>query len=836
MKKSKLIGWPIVLIISLALIVVGLWLGFTKQGLDLIGYDSTAGYPYYVAQSFGGSENILSLLSTLVFESFVGLFVFDASINIISIACYCIIGLSIILVIIQLITYIHSKKPSMILWIIVTLLFAFGGSLVCALSKEYFGVNGELFADSLNAPEGSGTNGSITIKTTLLFQNKGLHGILLSIFAYVVLLGILLFVISSLVILIQTLVYASSHKLDKYFKQHPELAKANTHPSIGFDNGEAAIGGSTNNINTVGNSSPLVIQYINSYGTNDAPIASKPQCCEGHKETPTEPKGECCHKKEEHVPPMYGYPYPPMYGYPYPPYPYPYPPMMPQQPQKEEKAEGNNEKPLTKSDLKEVINETIAELKKADEEKEVVEERVYQNEDGEELEYVDLDELKEMIKTQIKEAVDEFTPIQVEPQKDEPKEDPTINPAETTGYAEEPRLEEKVAETPTFIETKEPETKVEVTTPIVVAVPSKAIEEDLPEEPEVSEETVEETLTEEEVRSLISEELKEALKDFSKPKKKRIIHKITDHEVPEYETQIIKDDEVTTSEVTKVKEEKVEEVTPTTSETTKTEEEKVETAPVEVISEEKPQEVETTSLEEEEKPIETEVSETKVEETPTQEVIEDKVDNEPKPTEVSLPKEEQPQEVKVEEPKTIEPVIEEVKEEKTEVEEKKAPVKQEPRGKEAEIEKGEVIRLNFFERIVSGDEILKNNYQSIKALLMSYGLKDRISSTGDTFRLHKVTYAKITALGDSLKIYLALDPKDYYSTALPVQDVSKKDAYKDIPLAFKIRSDLSLRRANELILAAMRKAGFEPIPDFTPEDYVKEIEGIIAKNKEKESK
>ena len=101
MKKSKLIGWPIVLIISLALIVVGLWLGFTKQGLNLIGYDSTAGYPYYVAQSFGGSENILSLLSTLVLESFVGLFVFDASINIISIACYCIIGLSIILIIIQ---------------------------------------------------------------------------------------------------------------------------------------------------------------------------------------------------------------------------------------------------------------------------------------------------------------------------------------------------------------------------------------------------------------------------------------------------------------------------------------------------------------------------------------------------------------------------------------------------------------------------------------------------------------------------------------------------------------------------------------------------------------
>ena len=81
-------------------------------------------------------------------------------------------------------------------------------------------------------------------------------------------------------------------------------------------------------------------------------------------------------------------------------------------------------------------------------------------------------------------------------------------------------------------------------------------------------------------------------------------------------------------------------------------------------------------------------------------------------------------------------------------------------------------------------------------------MKSRVSNTGDTFRLHKVTFVKITVAGKALKLYFALNPKDYANTTLPVQDAGDKGTYKDIPLVFKVKSDLSVRRAKQLIADA----------------------------------
>ena len=84
-----------------------------------------------------------------------------------------------------------------------------------------------------------------------------------------------------------------------------------------------------------------------------------------------------------------------------------------------------------------------------------------------------------------------------------------------------------------------------------------------------------------------------------------------------------------------------------------------------------------------------------------------------------------------------------------------------------------------------------------------------ISNSGDTFRLHKITFVKITIAGKSLKLYFALDPKDYANSTYPVQDVSAKNVYKDIPLVFKVKSELSMRRAKQLIADVMDKHGLE---------------------------
>ena len=715
MKKRKLIGWPIVLIISVVLIGVCVFFGFTQQGLKILKWDVNSSVPFYVANAFGGSKTFLGLCKNALLESFIAPFV-AFSLNPITIAYYACFALSIVVIIIQIIYYSKMKKPSMIFWIIATIAFGFFSMMVCVLAQQYFGVNGELFIDKATATTVNGytVNQSATIKNLLLNPNAmfggtfAKKGLVMCIIGWVFVASLVLFAVSYLVILIQTLVYASNHRHDKELK-----AQNANNEDVNYDG--VGIGGTTNNINTVGNSSPLVIQYINSYGP-EAPVAPTAKTIE--QPAPVAPTNQ---------------PYPPYYGYPFSPYGYPYP-QQPEQPKADEKS-------LTKEDVKEIVKEALNEHCDCSECCDCDEEITYTNEDGEELEYVDLDELKDLIKNQVSSAIkDEFaSKPQVEEKKEEKKEAELV-PEETSAYEEKPLDKEVKFVSAENINgfTDQEKTKVHVTTPIVVAVPTTLEPEE--KEPEVAPEEPKETISEEDVRTLVSEEIKGALKGLEKPKQKRIVKKIITKEVPE------------------------------------------------IVSKEEPK--------------------AEVKEEPVQEVKEEIIP---------------------------EPVVEEkpaVVEEKPAKVEPKVIISNEPRGKESIIEKGEIVKMNFFEKISNGDETLKTNYNAIKNLIMSYGLKDRLSNTGDTFRLHKVTYAKITCLGDSLKIYLALDPKEFMSTALPVQDVSKKDSYKEIPLAFKIRSDLSLRRANELILTAMRKAGFEPLADYQEVDYVKEIDELLAKTKE----
>lgn len=197
----------------------------------------------------------------------------------------------------------------------------------------------------------------------------------------------------------------------------------------------------------------------------------------------------------------------------------------------------------------------------------------------------------------------------------------------------------------------------------------------------------------------------------------------------------------------------------------------------------------------------------------------------------------------VEEPAVEEPVAEEVVAEEPAVEE---PVAEEPAVEEPAVE--EVVeevferqeatvavdannngRISFFERIVSLDQELLDDYNELKNELMSYGLKSRLSSTGDTFRLRRVTYCKMIFSGKKVKLYLHLDPKDYKDSTIPFDDVSHKKSFAEIPFVFKVKSGLSLRRAKALIKEMMDKAG---IAQESEPKKVKYAENLIRDIKE----
>ena len=145
----------------------------------------------------------------------------------------------------------------------------------------------------------------------------------------------------------------------------------------------------------------------------------------------------------------------------------------------------------------------------------------------------------------------------------------------------------------------------------------------------------------------------------------------------------------------------------------------------------------------------------------------------------------------------VEEVVEETKVEEVVVEEPKA----EPK------EKAEFIP--FAVRMINADDFVKEAYNELKSEVLSYGIKSRVSSTSDTFRLHTKAYVKMVVAGKFLKLYLALNPADYKDTTYPFEDASRMGAHEDTPFVFKIKSGLSIRRAKVLIADAAKKDNLE---------------------------
>lgn len=143
-----------------------------------------------------------------------------------------------------------------------------------------------------------------------------------------------------------------------------------------------------------------------------------------------------------------------------------------------------------------------------------------------------------------------------------------------------------------------------------------------------------------------------------------------------------------------------------------------------------------------------------------------------------------------------------------------------PKAEESDEEKA--ARVPFAERLMALDDDVKEDYNELKAEALSYGLKSRLSISGDTFRLHTKTYLKIVVAGKGLKLYMALDPHDYKDSTIPVKDAGVKNLYKDIPLVFKVKSSLSVKRAKALIKDVCEKDGLQK-QDIIPLNYVSQL-------------
>ena len=172
----------------------------------------------------------------------------------------------------------------------------------------------------------------------------------------------------------------------------------------------------------------------------------------------------------------------------------------------------------------------------------------------------------------------------------------------------------------------------------------------------------------------------------------------------------------------------------------------------------------------------------------------------------------------------LQPVKQEAKEEpKPEVKKETPKAETKPAPAPQPVEKKPIIRIPFTERMLSADKEMQDNYNELKNEILSYGVNSRVSNSGDTFRLHRKTYVKITIAGLSLKLYFALNPDDYKDSTLPIQNAGHKGIYEEIPLVFKVKSGLSMRRCKQLIQDVFEKNGFEQ-GEVGNIDWVKELQ------------
>ena len=124
-----------------------------------------------------------------------------------------------------------------------------------------------------------------------------------------------------------------------------------------------------------------------------------------------------------------------------------------------------------------------------------------------------------------------------------------------------------------------------------------------------------------------------------------------------------------------------------------------------------------------------------------------------------------------------------------------------------ETEEAKVRFKPYLTRLLTADKELQDNYNEIKNEIMFYGVKSRVYDTGELFYLNKKKYVMISIIGKMLKVYFALDPKNYKNSTIPVEDVSAKA--HDTPTMLRVRSPLSVRRCKQLVDDVMEDDGLE---------------------------
>lgn len=147
------------------------------------------------------------------------------------------------------------------------------------------------------------------------------------------------------------------------------------------------------------------------------------------------------------------------------------------------------------------------------------------------------------------------------------------------------------------------------------------------------------------------------------------------------------------------------------------------------------------------------------------------------------------------------------------------------------IEGQERVRYSrsFMAKVCQLNNDAKEWYSQLKNDLLSYErVKTRMSWRRETFRIGRMTVARLTVRGKTLCLMLAVEPAGYSGTKYSVEDVSNVAATSDTPTLYRIKSARKLKYAKEMIAGLMKEIKIYKDPRYEAKDYFLPYEGDLA--------
>ncbi|MBQ8738626.1 MAG: uL15 family ribosomal protein [Clostridia bacterium] len=177
-----------------------------------------------------------------------------------------------------------------------------------------------------------------------------------------------------------------------------------------------------------------------------------------------------------------------------------------------------------------------------------------------------------------------------------------------------------------------------------------------------------------------------------------------------------------------------------------------------------------------------------------------------------------------EEPVAEEPVVEdeavaeEVAEEAAPVEPIIVPTYVDGQGRKINIRYSRSIQAN----VIQAEDKVKNYYSELKNHILSYkGVKSRFSWKFDSYNKGREQLFKIKVRGKTVCLYCALNPEEFDKSKYHHEAVDAK-MLADVPMLVKVKSDLGLKKAKELVDIVMAKHEIVVNPKAVSVDYVNE--------------